>query len=528
MKFLSSATASLLRVRNLVDDKYRTKELSYAFILIGTSMDNLNVAAAFSMTESLQKEMGASSADASWVVSAYALTLGAFILLFGKLGDVHGLHKVFTLGLFVMSIMNLICAVITSNIIPLIVFRAFQGIAGAALIPSAVGICGNYFQGPKLSTAINALMLALCASLGVGVVLGGAFSLTSIGYRAFFYFTFAISFLTSIVLFFIVVPVEKTEEHHKLSSKYLNYGGAIFLVGGLLLIICGLTEAGNRWKSPKVYVTIPVGFVMVLSVLLYENVYVRPYQKRHPTLETYRAKLVVLFPAEVVKITNFVPFLVGLTANYAGFTSLMTSLLLYHEFVDGNSALLSAGKVFCTSAGIIVGALIYRPWLQQKIGSKPLLIWSATVCLGTSIWVTRIDHTNKNSFWIYEFVPQLLYGYGTNLFYQVYLLALLSETPLHLQGNVTGIFQTIGQIGICLGTAIASSIIGALDSTQTYTKDYVQTKCVNALWFTVACFVLELVMMVFSKNTRPVAASQEENTVEDSEDKSDDACEDKV
>ncbi|KAH3677547.1 hypothetical protein OGATHE_001022 [Ogataea polymorpha] len=155
--------------------------------------------------------------------------------------------------------------------------------------------------------------------------------------------------------------------------------------------------------------------------------------------------------------------------------------------------------------------------MQKRFGSKILLIWSAVVCLGTSIWITRIDHANRYSFWIYEFVPQLLYGYGTNIFYQVYYLALLSETPLHLQGNVTGIFQTIGQIGKCLGTAIASSIIGALDSSKVYSKSYVQTRCVNALWFTVACFALELVMMLFSKNSRPTQKSKTEESKDESE-----------
>ncbi|KAG7905288.1 hypothetical protein KL906_005143 [Ogataea polymorpha] len=493
----------LLKVRNLVDEKYRSKELAYFFILIGTCLDNLNVSAAFSMTESLQKQFRASSSDATWVVSSYALTMGAFIILFGKLGDIYGLHRVFTMGLAVMSLMSLICAVITDNIIPLIIFRAFQGIAGASMIPSAVGLCGNYFHGPRLTSAINYLMLAFCASLGIGTILGGAFSLSSIGYRAFFYFSFAVSFVSSIALFFLVVPVERTEEHDKMSPKYLNYGGAVFLVGGLILIICGFTEAGERWNSPKVYVTIPVGAVIVLGVLLFENAYIRPYQRKHETMTNYRSNLVLLFPVEVIKISNFLPFLVGLTVNYAGFTALITSLLLFHEFVDGDSPIIASLKVFCTSAGIFLGALLYRPWMQRKFGSKILLIWSAAICLGTSIWITRIDHTNKNSFWIYEFVSQLLYGYGTNIFYQVYFLALLSETPLHLQGNVTGIFQTIGQIGKCLGTAIASSIIGALDSSKVYSKSYVQTRCVNALWFTVACFVVEFVMMLFSKNTKP-------------------------
>ncbi|KAG7886012.1 hypothetical protein KL938_001044 [Ogataea parapolymorpha] len=514
---MSALNAWFLKIRNLVDDRYRSKELAYCYILIGTCLDNLNITAAFSMTESLQKQMGATTADATWVVSSYALTMRAFIILFGKLSDIHGLHEVFTTGLFAMSIMSLICAVITKTIIPLIVFRAFQGIAGASMIPSAVGLCGNYFHGPQLSTAINYLMLAFCASLGIGTILRGAFSITSIGYRAFFYFSFAISFVSSIALFFLIVPVERTREHNMLRSKYLDYGGALLLVGGLILIIYGFTEAGTRWDSPKVYATIPVGTVVVLIVLLFENFYVIPYQRTHRNSNSYRSKLVLLFPFEVVKITNFLPFFVGLTFNYAGFTALITSLLLYHEFVDGDSAIVAAVKVFCTSAGILIGAPLYRPWMQKLFGSKSLLIWSAVVCLGTSIWITRIDHANRYSFWIYEFVPQLLYGYGTNIFYQVYYLALLSETPLHLQGNVTGIFQTIGQIGKCWGTAIASSIIGALDSSKVYSKSYVQTRCVNALWFTVACFALELVMMLFSKNSRPTQKSKTDETKDESE-----------
>ncbi|KAH3667951.1 hypothetical protein OGAPHI_001705 [Ogataea philodendri] len=503
----------IVKTRENTPTALKNKTAVFFFILLGANLNFLNFGAGFSITSDLEKQFSTDSTTASWVISGYALTVGSFVILFGKLGDIIGLHIIFVAGLAIITVLSLINALIRKEIIALITFRALQGIGGAAILPSAIALTGNYFTGKALNLAINGLLLAFTASMGIGILLGGAFSLTSIGYRSFFYFTFALGLICVIYLTLTIIPVERSEPRKNMKVKNLNFGGAAFLVAGLILIIYGFTTAGLQWSTPKVYVTIPIGVVVVLAVVLFEGLYIGPYKHKHSATKNWKTDIELLFPPQILTIPNFIPFACGLFCTYAAFTGLQNILVQYFEFVQGNSSLMAAVKLLPLTVGLIFGSVVYRPIMAEKIGTRNILVISAFFSLATTVWCSRLDQSS-NSFWKYEFAPLFLYGYGTNLFYQVYYNAILSQTPKHLQGSVSGVFQTMCQIGVSIGSAITTTIIGSVSEANASQAAELSPKMRNAFYFCVGCHALEVVLMLFSTNPKPKTEDHEEKKLE--------------
>ena len=151
--------------RNLVPLEKRNIYVAYGIALVGVTLDNMNSAAIIILQQDLEKKFNTNSSVASWVLSSYALTLGSFIMVTGKIADIIGPDTVYLVGLGIIWITSLICALLPhSSIIPLIVFRAIQGIGASSLLPSVLSLMANYFTGPKLKhlqTAISALFVAV-------------------------------------------------------------------------------------------------------------------------------------------------------------------------------------------------------------------------------------------------------------------------------------------------------------------------------------------------------------------------------
>lgn len=220
---LSRISTFLTWARNVVPLEKKNVFVVYFFILLAASLDNMNTSAALTLSNDIEKAFNTNSSTASWVLSGYALTLGSFILITGKLADIIGPDNIFLIGLSVIWICSLICACIPhSSVVALIVIRALQGVGASALVPSTVALAANYFTGKLskyLAPALGGFIIALTGIFGVGVTIGGAFSETSTGYRGFFWFVFAYGLILNIILLFLIIPVERKDGEDKMELK---------------------------------------------------------------------------------------------------------------------------------------------------------------------------------------------------------------------------------------------------------------------------------------------------------------------
>ena len=526
---------------NIVPSKYRNKHVVFGIAMAALTLDNLNVAGAMTTSFSIQEVFNTDYSTASWVLSAYALTLGAFIIIFGKIGDMWGAHNVFLLGLIFMCFFSLLTAIPQKSIIAMIIFRAFQGIGAAALVPNGYSMAANYFQGPELEKAIQILVVAVTASMGLGAVLGGAFSTTSIGYMGFFYFTFAVSFICSVLLFLLSIPIERTEEQKFIRMRDLDFPGVLMLVTGLLLIITALTESSTTWKTPKVYVILPIGCILLVLMLLFESYYLTNYKRTHNQavcasnsiqiprqqcqdlekqgkggfnfLSTWMLNVELIFPAAVFKIPNLIPLVIGISMAFFNFTTALMILIQYHIYEELDSPLMAAVKILPFPVGLVISTMSYRESQTKKLGMRNMLLISSLALVGCSVWLSRTDYTVPNDYWKTRFVSQFILGFAINRFFMVYLNCIMASTPLDLQGLVAGIFNTFGQIFVALASAIVATILGTLEGTSSDSKILQSQyhRFHNAFYATIASAVVYFIFMLMIKDPYKKVEKSEQN-----------------
>lgn len=497
--------------RRAIPDRYKWKAGVYFLILLATSLDNFNVTATLVSQLSIQEHFQTTFSTTSWVLSAYALTLGSFILLFGKLADILGPHNVFLFGVSAIWVCSLITAVIDNSIIALIIFRAFQGIGASALIPSGFALTANYFSdnAKHLQWGISGIIIALTASFGFGALFGGAFNESSIQYKGLFYFVFAAAFILDFALFFLIIPINKTREHEDLKLKNLNYLGVSVFIIGVLLIILGLTEGGESWKSPKAYVPIPIGFLMVVSVFLFESMYIKKFKIKYAEdvkngitpVRDWRTELDLLFPSECLKIPNFLVFLITVGFYYMAFTILMNGVIQYHLFVEMNSGIITACKLMPFTVGLVLSAVTYNERIYKRIGIKLMLLGSCLLTLGSYVWLTQLRYHIAHGYWIFEFGGLFLFGIGLNTFFNIYLNVVLSNTPLHLQGVVSGIYQTFAQVSLSIANALVASLLGDIVmGASVELQNEMQVKFNHIHYLGYGCLAFSFFVLLFTVN----------------------------
>ncbi|KAH3685937.1 hypothetical protein WICPIJ_003091 [Wickerhamomyces pijperi] len=504
--------------RQLIPNDQKPVTIAYIFICICASLDNYNIGATLTALPSITKKLQVESTIATWAVSAYALTLASFIILAGKAGDIFGHEHVFIISSFLSGFFSLLSAVIPNSIIAVIVMRAMQGVFGAALIPCSFALAGNYFTGVKLQKAIVSLILGLTSMMGVSLLIGGAFGVSKIGYKGVFYLNFAMSWLCALVLLVICPDIPRTEAHKSLDVKKLDFPGCAGLISGLLLVILGLTEGGSSWRQAKAYVPLVVGAVLLVGVICYEMVYIQSFKDKYEGVEEHqndwRVTTQLLFPREVLKISNFIPYAAGSFLCYLGFASLFAMMVEYYQYITLDSSVMIGLKTMAYSMGLFCGAVIYREWWAIKVGKKNLIVASALLQLTMAVWLSRLDFTVKHSYWKYECFSMFLMGLGCNMYFNVFFVELIAGSPLHLQGVVTGIVQTGSQIGVALGNALIATILGDLELTRdVQTRVEMSKRFQHGFYLLFASTGLTVIVLLFTKPKR--STLEEDETVDE-------------
>ncbi|GMM27293.1 hypothetical protein DAMA08_000090 [Martiniozyma asiatica (nom. inval.)] len=470
-------------IRGVVPNQYKNKWIAFLLVLFSLALDNFIGAGSLVIQDSVQLSFKTTYATASWVLSAYTLTLASFIIIAGKFADILGPMNLFFAGQMVIFVCSLITFFVTNSVTIVIIFRAIQGIGAAMLVPSSFSITANYFKNDKkgLSLAMIGLFIALAGSLGTGPLIAGALVMSKLGYRAFFLFVFAADFILFILSLFLLLPIDKNDQNEK-SLKEINYFGMVLFVAGLLLIILGLTEGGNNWKSPTSYVSLPVGILLIIFVLIFELHFMENYRKQHTKpsdmnnkfkiknekIHDWMLKVDLLFPREVMESPNFLFMTLISAFYYMAFSYFIPYMIMYRIYIIDQSALLAGVHIIPYIVVNITWGLLFNENWYRKIGFQNLIIISTLVSLAGDYLTSRLDFRVENSYWKSEFVGMMLIGLGAGTFFNIYFNVFFPRIPVKLQGIATGIFQSLAQVGFTTGIAIETSILGKIQSHDTF------------------------------------------------------------
>ena len=226
----------------------------------------LDVNAVIVALPTIRRELGFSPEDLQWVVTAYVLFFGGFLLLAGRLSDLFGRRRMFVLGLAVFTISSLACGLAGSPL-ALVASRAVQGLGAAIVAPAALSIISTTFrEGRERSLAMGVWTAVAAGGGAAGLVLGG-FITEGLGWEWVFFVNVPVG-VAGIALSFVLLEADRGER----APPRLDAWGAVTVTAGLFLLVYGLTRAGEAgFGSPVTLAAMALALILLSAFLFVER-----------------------------------------------------------------------------------------------------------------------------------------------------------------------------------------------------------------------------------------------------------------
>ena len=382
---------------------------------------------------SIQRDLEMSDANLQWIVNAYTLLFGGFLLLGGRAGDLIGRKRIFLAGVVLFTLASLVCGLAQSET-ALILARGVQGLGAAFVSPAALSIVTTTFREGAERTKAMGVWAAIAVGGGaVGLLLGGILTET-FSWPWIFFVNVPVG-IVAFVLSLRLVPESRDAAAH----KSFDIAGAVTVTGGLIALVYGIvrtSEAG--WGSVEVIGFLTLAAVLLVSFLVIESRSAEPLVR------------LSIFSVRTVRGANAAMFVVA-----CGLFAMFFFNTLYLQRVLGYSAL-EAGLAFLPfTLGIIIGA-----GLSQRL--LPTLGARETPLLGLGLAVTGVLlflRLTPESSYLLDLLPGImLTSIGMGLTFVPVTLIATSGIPDGDAGLASGLFNTSQQIGGALGLAILSAI----------------------------------------------------------------------
>jgi EmrB/QacA subfamily drug resistance transporter len=393
---------------------------------------------------SIQVDLKMSEADLQWIVNAYTLTFGGFLLLGGRAGDLAGRKRVFLVGLVVFTVASLLNGLAPSSEV-LILFRGLQGLGAALIAPAALSIItATFAEGAERTKAMGVWAAIAVGGGAVGLVLGGIL-VEALSWPWIFFVNVPVG-IAVFVASLRYVPESRDEHAH----KSFDVAGAVTVTSGLIALVYGIVKAQDKgWTS------LHTGGFFALAVLLLGAFLVIERRSAEPLVR------LSIFRVRTVRAANVVMFLVA-----SGLFAMFFFNTLYLQRVLGYSAL-EAGLAFLPfTAGIIVGAGLSQQ-LVPKLGAREVpLIGMVMAVVGLLLFV-RLEPGGS---YVMDFLPGvILASIGMGLTFVPVTLIATSGIPTDDAGLASGLYNTSQQVGGALGLAILSTF--SVSRTEDYLND---------------------------------------------------------
>lgn len=384
---------------------------------------------------SIARDLSFSPDSLQWVVTAYTLTFGGFLLLGGRAADLFGRRRIFISAVTAFALASLFCGLAQSET-QLIIARAIQGLAGAFMSPAALSIVLSEFrEGKERNKAMGVWAGVAAGGAAAGVLLGGI--LTQ-------YLAWEWNFFVNVpVGIFVAIAASRLLPHHigeENQKMKLDLPGAVLATSGLMSLVYGLSKAPTLgWDSHTVWAFIVAGIVMLVGFVLNERKVAQP-----------------LMPLEIFKIRNVAGGNAAFLAVACSLFSMFFFLSLYVQNVLGYSPVKS-GLCFLPVTFIIgiTSAIVSN--VVGKVGYKPPLVLGPLVLASGLFTLSQTMEVNGN-YWQNVFPGLALCAFGMGLTFVSGTLAATSGVPKHFSGLASGILNTAQQVGGAIGLAILSAV----------------------------------------------------------------------
>jgi EmrB/QacA subfamily drug resistance transporter len=381
---------------------------------------------------SIRTDLGFSEASLAWVVNAYLLTFGGFLLLAGRCGDLFGQRRVFLIGIAEFTVASLLCGVANSQAF-LVTARAVQGLGAAIVSSIALSLIMILFQEPgERAKAMGVIGFVLSGGGSAGVLLGG--TLTDL-------LSWHWIFLVNVPVGIAAVLLSRSllPEDAQTQRGSLDVGGAVTITASLILAVYAIVNGHqNGWTSAQTLGMLGGAVVLLAAFLVIETRVAAP-----------------LMPLSIWKIRNVASAnITGILLAGAMFAWFFLSAL-YLQRVLGYSAL-EVGFAFLPGT-ILWGAssLLLSDKLVMRFGIKAPLIGGLAFYVASLLLFARAPV--DGNYFVDVLPGMLLLGIGGGITFNPILLAAMSGVGPAQAGLASGVVNTSFMFGGALGLAVLAT-----------------------------------------------------------------------
>jgi EmrB/QacA subfamily drug resistance transporter len=376
---------------------------------------------------SIRQQLGFSEGSLVWVVNAYMLTYGGFLLLGGRLGDLYGRRRLFIGGTALFTLASLVCGIATSQAV-LVVARAVQGLGGAAVSAIALSLIMNLFTSAGDRAKAMGIYGFVCAGGGsLGVLLGGGLT-SALGWHSVFLINLPIG-AAVMAACAALLPRDGERAHGR-----LDVAGAVLVTAALLCAVYGIVNG-------------PLSLLAAAGVLLALFLAVES-RVEHPLMPLR------LFRIRSVAVGNVIGALWA-AAMFAWFfiAALYLQMVLGYDAFQVGLAFLPSNLIMAAFSIGVSAMVVMRFGLRA-----PIAIGLALAALGLGLFaLAPVD----GNFWIHVLPGMLLLGIGCGLALNPVMLAVMAEVAPEESGLASGVANTSFMMGGALGLAVLASLAAA-------------------------------------------------------------------
>ena len=418
-------------------DSSRKRWLALIVLCLGDLMIVLDTTIVNVALPSIREDLAFTETSLVWVVNAYMLTYGGFLLLGGRLGDLYGQRRLFLLGTTLFTLASLACGLAGSQGL-LVVARAVQGLGGAVVSAIALSLIMNLFTEPvERAKAMGIYGFVMAGGGSVGALLGGL--LTD---ALSWHWVFLVNIPIGVAVYALTVILLR-ESRAPAAAARLDVGGAVTVTASLLLAVYAVVNGNEAgWTSAQT-LTLLGAAAGLLALFLALETWVRD-----PLMPLRLFRLRSVATANVV----------GILWSAAMFAWFFVSAL-YLQLVLGYSAM-QVGLAFLP-ANLIMAAfsLGLSAKMVMRFGIRvPLAAGLALTAAGLALFaLSPVD----GSFALHVLPGMALLGIGCGMAMNPVLLAAMSDVPQSESGLASGVVNTAFMMGGALGLAVLASLADA-------------------------------------------------------------------
>jgi len=381
----------------------------------------------------IQQALDFSPANLQWVVNAYTLTFGGFLLLGGRAADLFGRRRVFMSGVALFALASLAAGLSQSEAM-LIAARAVQGLGGAIISPAALSIVMTTFaEGGERNKALSVWGAVAGAGGAVGSLLGGVLT-DAVGWEWVFFINVPVA-----AAILLAAPALLAESRAEGEREGFDVAGAVTATAGLALLIFTLVNTVDHgWGSARTLLGFAGALVLLVAFV------VRETTTRHPLV-----RLGILRNRTLAAANGTAMLAV------AAMMAMFYFLSLYMQQILGASAMRTGFQYLPLAVTIFLTAGLAST-VVAKVGVRPTLTTGFLLSAGGLLWFSQISA--DGSYVSDVLFPSLLVAVGIGLFFVSGTMAATGGVAAHESGLASGLLNTSQQVGGALGLAVLATL----------------------------------------------------------------------